>query len=193
MWSLAATVGLVTGGSDGHLPRLQRDGHSLVHESGSVRAVLPPLERTAVADVPFLRALAAQEAVPAPGRTPAAPAGELGVGAGQVAAGTSGPTSSVGLGGAGWRDDLPEITALIRAVFGEHGDEALRVFTCESGLRADAVSFDGSSFGIAQLHAATWAPVFPDFWQRWSDAQWNIEHAKVIFERAGSFSPWECW
>ena len=174
-----ASISSATGGADGSDPITVGRGPGRYHGRAD-------LDATPVT-------LAAQEAVPLPGRTPAAPAGELGVGAGQVAAGTSGPTSSVGLGGAGWRDDLPEITALIRAVFGEHGDEALRVFTCESGLRADAVSFDGSSFGIAQLHAATWAPVFPDFWQRWSDPQWNIEHAKIIYERAGGFWPWSCW
>lgn len=69
---------------------------------------------------------------------------------------------------------------------------AIRVFTCESGLREDAVSYDGTSYGITQIHAPTWAPVFPDFWQRWMEAAWNIEHAYIIWLRSG-WVAWACW
>jgi len=72
-------------------------------------------------------------------------------------------------------------------------ETALAVFTCESGLRADAVSYDGTSYGVTQLHAPTWATVFAEFWSRWMDTAWNIARAWDIYVRAGySFWPWSC-
>ena len=71
---------------------------------------------------------------------------------------------------------------------------ALRIARCESGLRPDAISWDGTSFGIMQLYAPIWAGVFPEFWDMWMDAEWNIARAWEIYVRAGySFRPWACW
>ena len=99
---------------------------------------------------------------------------------------------------------LPEegaISELIRS-YDWDDETALRIVygptsicpTGESGGRADAVSYDGTSYGLFQLHAPTWANVFPDFWTRWMDAAWNIARACDIYVRAGySFWPWACW
>jgi len=184
-----ASISSATGGADGSDPITVGRGPGRYHGRAD-------LDATPVT-------LAAQEAVPLPGRTPAAPAGELGVGAGQVAAGTSGPTSSVGLGGAGWRDDLPEITALIRATFGEHGEEALRVVygptpNCPTGeSNGDPNATNGVSWGLFAIHAETWADFMNargfDFWRDWSSAEKNTEMAYIIYERAGGFWPWSCW
>ncbi len=64
--------------------------------------------------------------------------------------------------------------------------------TGESNGDPSAISWDGSSFGLMQLHAETWAPVFPEFWERWMDAEWNVAAGWEIYKRAGSFSPWSC-
>ena len=68
---------------------------------------------------------------------------------------------------------------------------ALRIFTCESGLRPDAISYNGTSFGITQLwsgHAYRW----PTFWSEWSDPVINIAWAFELYQEQG-FTPWECW
>ena len=69
-------------------------------------------------------------------------------------------------------------------------ETALSIAYCESRYRADAVG-DGS-YGIFQLQASVWAPVFVDFWQSWMDPEWNVAHAWIIYERAGGFWPWSC-
>jgi len=90
--------------------------------------------------------------------------------------------------------DVPTtIEALIRAL--DWDDEtALRIARCESGLRSDAISWDGTSYGVMQLYAPIWAGVFPEFWSRWDSAEWNIAVAYQIYVRAGySWWPWACW
>ena len=99
--------------------------------------------------------------------------------------GTAGP-SQPGRGGS--------VESLIRARFGAQAEAAIEVAWCESTMNPSAVSYDGSSFGLFQIHAPTWAPMFTGFWEHWMEAEWNIEHAWIIFERAGySFTPWACW
>ena len=86
------------------------------------------------------------------------------------------------------------ILGFIAATFGPDAEAALRIARCESGLRPDAVSYDGSSYGVMQIHAPTWASVFEGFWEHWMEPEWNISRAWDIYVRAGySFSPWSCW
>ena len=86
------------------------------------------------------------------------------------------------------------IGGIVQQVFGPQAGTALAVAWCESKYDPAAVSMDGTSYGLMQLHAPTWAPVFPDFWQRWSDPEWNVTTAWEIYKRAGySFAPWACW
>ena len=62
---------------------------------------------------------------------------------------------------------------------------------CESRLQPDAISWDGSSYGVMQLnsiHAYKW----PDFWERWMEPEWNIAHAHELYLEQG-FRPWSCW
>ena len=85
------------------------------------------------------------------------------------------------------------VEALIRS-YDWDDETALRIAGCESGYRPDAISWDGTSFGIMQLYAPIWAGVFPEFWDMWMDAEWNIARAWEIYVRAGySFRPWACW
>ena len=72
---------------------------------------------------------------------------------------------------------------------------AIRVFTCESGLRADAISYNGSSYGVAQIwkgHAGR----FPGFWERWMIPEVNIGWAHELWSEQG-WGPWNesrsCW
>jgi len=67
---------------------------------------------------------------------------------------------------------------------------AIRVFTCESGLRADAISWNGTSYGIAQVwqgHAYRW----PNFWQDWSNPEVNIAWAFELWSEQG-WGAWDC-
>ena len=67
---------------------------------------------------------------------------------------------------------------------------ALRIARCESGLRPDAVSYDGSSFGLFQIwqgHAYRW----PDFWQAWADPARNTAWAHELWSEQGWW-PWAC-
>lgn len=60
---------------------------------------------------------------------------------------------------------------------------------CESGGRPDAIG-GGSNYGLFQLNAI-WAKRWPEFWQRWSDAAWNIAHAFELWTSSG-WGPWGC-
>ena len=72
-------------------------------------------------------------------------------------------------------------------------NEAFQVVDCESSWDAGAVSWAGS-YGLMQLHAATWASEFPGFWERWDDPEWNVATAWEIYKRADySWTPWDCW
>ena len=68
---------------------------------------------------------------------------------------------------------------------------ALAIVQCESSGNASATN--GISWGLWQIHAATWASFFPAFWDTWMIPEASTEMAWVIYKRAGSFSPWVCW
>lgn len=74
-------------------------------------------------------------------------------------------------------------------------ETAIRVFSCESELQPDAISYNGSSYGVAQIwkgHA--WR--FPGFWERWMIPEVNIGWAYELWGEQG-WEPWEesrsCW
>lgn len=71
-------------------------------------------------------------------------------------------------------------------------ETALRIIECESRFDPNAISYDGEDFGLMQLNAETWAPIFPEFWTRWMEPEWNVKTGYEIYKRAG-FAPWECW
>ncbi|KKK58145.1 hypothetical protein LCGC14_3047410, partial [marine sediment metagenome] len=126
---------------------------------------------------------------PPQGRTPTAAAGEpsyrqadVGRVVGELVEG------ELALGGAVSYTPLGEIVAGY-----DWMPEAFRIVDCESSWDAGAVSWAGS-YGLMQLHAATWAPIFPDFWERWDDPEWNVATAWEIYKRADySWTPWDCW
>lgn len=72
---------------------------------------------------------------------------------------------------------------------------ATRVFSCESGLQTDAISWNGSSYGIAQIWSGhAWR--FPEFWETWMVPSVNIGWAHEIWSEQG-WGPWResrnCW
>ena len=178
---------------DGHFPE------SATSVDESPPTPVPPQGRTPTLGRESVAAGAAQSAEESAGHSgEALPAAESG---GQRASGTNlgageaiseiGATSDLRANGSG----LVSYTALgeIVAQYDWPINEAFRVVDCESSWNPDAVSWAGS-YGLMQIHAETWAPVFPDFWQRWSDPEWNVATAWEIYRRAGySFSPWDCW
>ena len=90
------------------------------------------------------------------------------------------------------------VEAVIRS-YGWDDETALAVFKCENGYntygywRPDAVSVTGD-YGIVQLNAATWNPVFEGFWENWMDPEWNIARGWDVYVRAGyNFWPWNCY
>jgi hypothetical protein len=79
--------------------------------------------------------------------------------------------------------DSGEIQALICSPSWDC-DTALAIAWCESKYDPGAVSWAGS-YGLFQIHAPTWAPIFPDFWENWDDPVRSTEMAWEIYKRAG--------
>lgn len=81
--------------------------------------------------------------------------------------------------------------ALIKNIFGRDSETAIRVFTCESGLRSKAENdhnYDGfPDIGIAQIHVTSQSlfTVSEMF-----DAYANLLQAKRMFDSRG-WQPWE--
>lgn len=88
----------------------------------------------------------------------------------------------------------------INKFFGDQAERAEKVFICESLLYPELVHFNedgGGDYGIAQINRNTWEELFEayfgvDFEVGVFDIAMNIEFAKVIYDRSGSFSPWVC-
>lgn len=114
------------------------------------------------------------------------------------------------------KTEKEEIEAYIREVFGKDGERAVQIFTCESGLNPEVVGdkhllaeldgeMIGDSIGIAQIRTGNKAGTYDKTnWNRakangmsveefrtyLKDYKNNIDYAKKMFDRAGSFKPW---
>ena len=131
------------------------------------------------------------DAVPTPSTTPPADAPEMD--AGLEAAEENNQESDVAVPAGIQPFDGRGVVSTICS-YDWNCDTALRIVSCESHYKMDAISWGGESFGLFQLHAATWAPIFEDFWQTWDDPMRNTEMAWEIYKRAGySWAPWDCW
>ena len=105
----------------------------------------------------------------------------------------------------------PTIEEYIIEVFGEDADEALKIATCESGLKQETVGdtnimlYDskwdemvGDSIGIFQVRtggtgwnrARANGMTAEQFRTNLKGFKYNIDYAKTIFDRAGNWSPW---
>ena len=92
--------------------------------------------------------------------------------------------------GAVSRPVVSELETLIRAVFGEHGEEAMSVMWCESGGDPNAVSWTGESFGLFQINSIH---RFEGFGERWMIPEHNIAWAYELWsEQGNSWSAWAC-
>ncbi len=82
----------------------------------------------------------------------------------------------------------------IREKFGPSlSDTAIKIATCESGLQADAVSPDGNNIGLFQINRVHEDWIKSDLgydWEQLKDPFVNSEVAKVLYDRAGGWSPW---
>ena len=85
-----------------------------------------------------------------------------------------------------------KVVAIIVAVFGIHGPEALRVAHCESRLqpRAD----NGSNFGIFQINAVhrRHGESVEHFRRRMFSIRANVHTAFALSHGGRDWSPWTC-
>lgn len=83
---------------------------------------------------------------------------------------------------------------LIRIRFGDEGERAERVASCESRLNPEAVSPDGSNHGLFQInnvHRSTWPEVTGLPWDARYDPVANIDFAFWLWQQSG-WRPWTC-
>ena len=95
--------------------------------------------------------------------------------------------------------DADGVKAKIRAVFGRHGRDAIRVAQCESSLRPGATnSYRGADgrrhvvrglFQISDVHRGSYYPAVHE--RRLLTADYNIQVAHKIFRDQG-WTPWSC-
>lgn len=86
---------------------------------------------------------------------------------------------------------------LIRWIFGRDAQQAIKVFTCESGLRSEAMNTHNSDgfpdVGIAQIHVTNSMPFSVD---EMKNPIANLYQAKRLFDTRG-WQPWDssksCW
>ena len=85
------------------------------------------------------------------------------------------------------------VQAVITEVFGAHGNAAIGVARCESGLNPGAISRGGGNWGLFQInkvHAKRVANM-GYAWEDLLDARVNAIVAKSIFDESG-WRPWAC-
>lgn len=98
----------------------------------------------------------------------------------------------LGAGAAGCtKEDVARLA--IRQRFGSQSDMAIKIATCESNLQADAVSPGGGNIGLFQINKvhADWIKRELGYdWDRLKDPFANTRVAKILYDRAGGWSPW---
>lgn len=83
-----------------------------------------------------------------------------------------------------------EIQAYIKGLWKEEAEEAIAVFTCESGLRPDAINWGDAkitgkpSMGIAQLNRP--------YDEKYFDWKYNLDTAYREFYLTRGWQPWTC-
>ena len=88
------------------------------------------------------------------------------------------------------KESKVEIENYILQVFGENGNMAVKIFTCESGLNPEAINWDDSkitgmpSQGIAQMNR----PYNPEL----LDWKYNIDEAYKLYQKR-NWQPWSCY
>jgi soluble lytic murein transglycosylase-like protein len=85
------------------------------------------------------------------------------------------------------------VQAVIHEVFGAHGDAAVGVARCESGLNPNAISRGGGNWGLFQINKVHRGRVerMGFQWNDLLDARVNALVAKSIFDEQG-WGPWAC-
>ncbi len=74
--------------------------------------------------------------------------------------------------------------------YGWHCAVAERVVSCESKWDADAVSWDGSSYGLFQINAIHfWR--WPNAWNEWDNPEVNTRWAWELYQESG-WGIWSC-
>jgi hypothetical protein len=89
-----------------------------------------------------------------------------------------------------------ELTAeqKIKNTFGDEGRVAVAIFKSESGLDRTQVS-NTDDYGIGQINYPTWCEHIPGK-TKGEKIMWlfnednNIQFAKMVYDRSGSFNPW---
>ena len=86
-----------------------------------------------------------------------------------------------------------EILDLIHALWAEpQWATAECIARHESGLGTNLVPSETDDWGVFQLNRPTWQPFFMALGWGWNplEAEWNIAAARVVYDRAGGWSPW---
>jgi len=92
------------------------------------------------------------------------------------------------------------LIALVQAAWPEDPATATRILICESqaGEHADTFSVDAPNGGPMQLNRDTWAGYFQELYgwtweQVVTDIGVHLKAARVIYDRAGDWTPWRCY
>jgi hypothetical protein len=86
------------------------------------------------------------------------------------------------------------VEAIIADVFGPQARAAVAVARCESSLRPGAISAGRGNWGLFQInrvHKDLVASLGYE-WEDLLDARVNTLVAKVVYDDAGGWSPWDC-
>ena len=84
--------------------------------------------------------------------------------------------------------DVSGVVSYIKEVFGAYSDNALKVATCESNLRPNAIGDHGWSIGVFQIYTRVHTQYTKD---QLLDYKFNIEEAHKLFLKRG-WAAWTC-